>query len=509
MKIRHFLRYAGFLSGLALVLSSAHPQEQSTPRQPPENDVADTNTDKIHQQELERANASVKAAAPLAQEDPLRPTFHITAEANWINDPNGPIYHDGEYHLFFQHNPYGDTWGNMSWGHVVSKDLVHWQHLPIALTPTPGSYDKDGIFSGCCVINDGVPTIIYTSVENGVQRQCIATSRDGMRTWTKHPANPVIDAPPVENVTGFRDPYVWEQDGAWYMALGTGIRGQGGAAFLYRSEDLESWEYLHLLDSGFGNMWECPNFFPIEDKHVLVVAPYNTLQYAIGSYKDDRFERQTAWRPLCLSDNRAFYASHTQLDAQGRRVVWGWIAGPGSAGHPWNGMITLPRVVTLGNDNRLAVAPLPELAQLRGAHVAFPDVQLEKDTPHVLENAAGDAIEIDLTFNVGTSQAVGLDVLCSPDGEEKTRILFDNYALTLAAGDQKGSFQLLPGETQLRLQVYVDKSVVEVFANGRENIICRAYPARSDSKHVRLFSTGDHAEVPQVDVWQLDGIWEP
>ncbi|MCL4215877.1 MAG: glycoside hydrolase family 32 protein, partial [Candidatus Hydrogenedentes bacterium] len=313
-------------------------------------------------------------------------------------------------------------------------------------------------------------------------------------------------APPVENTTGFRDPYVWEQDGVWYMALGTGIRDQGGAAFLYRSEDLVSWEYLHLLDSGFGNMWECPNFFPIEDKHVLVVAPYNILRYAVGSYKNDRFERETPWRLLCLSDNRGFYASHTQLDAQGRRIVWGWITGPGSTGHPWNGMIALPRVVTLSKDNRLSVAPLPELAQLRGGHVAFSDILIEKDSPYVLEGVSGDAIEIDLTFDIGASQSVGLDVLCSPDGEEKTRIVFDNYALTLAAGDQKGPFQLAPGETKMRLQVYVDRSVVEVFANGRENIICRTYPARTDSKQVRLFSSGDRSKVPQVDVWQLGSI---
>lgn len=509
MRIRQFPQWAGFLGSMALILASAHAQEQSTAQLTPETNVETSNADKIHLQELERANASVKAAAPLAQADPLRPAFHITAEANWINDPNGPIYHDGEYHLFFQHNPYGDAWGNMSWGHVVSEDLVHWKHLPIALTPTPGSYDKDGIFSGCCVINDGVPTIIYTGVEDGVQRQCIATSRDGMRTWTKHPANPVIDAPPVENTTGFRDPYVWEQDGVWYMALGTGIRDQGGAAFLYRSEDLVSWEYLHLLDSGFGNMWECPNFFPIEDKHVLVVAPYNILRYAVGSYKNDRFERESPWRLLCLSDNRGFYASHTQLDAQGRRIVWGWITGPGSTGHPWNGMIALPRVVTLSKDNRLSVAPLPELAQLRGGHVAFSDILIEKDSPYVLEGVSGDAIEIDLTFDIGASQSVGLDVLCSPDGEEKTRIVFDNYALTLAAGDQKGPFQLAPGETKMRLQVYVDRSVVEVFANGRENIICRTYPARTDSKQVRLFSSGDRSKVPQVDVWQLGSIWKP
>jgi beta-fructofuranosidase len=130
--------------------------------------------DAAHRRALARADASVAAAAAQAAEDPSRPIYHLTSPACWINDPNGPVYYDGEYHVFFQHNPFGSEWGRMFWGHAVSGDLVHWEHLPIALAPNPGSYDKDGVFSGCCVVHEGVPTILYTGVSP--ECQCIATS---------------------------------------------------------------------------------------------------------------------------------------------------------------------------------------------------------------------------------------------------------------------------------------------------------------------------------------------
>ena len=170
---------------------------------------ADDYSDSLHAALLEKANKSVSETIVKASQDPLRPVYHLTTEANWINDPNGPVFFNGEYHMFFQHNPYGDKWGNMSWGHAVSSDLVHWSHLPIALTPVPGSYDKDGVFSGCCVIDNGVPTIIYTGVDPEVQ--CIARSYDNMRTWKKFSGNPVIGKRPRNDLEGFRGPVCMER----------------------------------------------------------------------------------------------------------------------------------------------------------------------------------------------------------------------------------------------------------------------------------------------------------
>src|SRR5579871_1584310 len=202
------------------------------------------------------------AALPNFANDPHRPRYHFMPPANWMNDPNGPIYVDGRYHLFYQHNPraaaWGDydnsvpaappppdvVWGSMHWGHAVSTDLVNWRHLPIALTPTPDGPDKNGCFSGCAVIHEGVPTLLYTGVSP--ECQCLAVSHDGLLTWQKDARNPVIAGPPAGwTRTDFRDPCVWQEGDEWLMLIGTGIKDVGGAALLYRSDDLIHWRYLH------------------------------------------------------------------------------------------------------------------------------------------------------------------------------------------------------------------------------------------------------------------------
>ena len=278
-------------------------------------DESDNKLNREHKTLLIKANASVAEARNKTSQDPLRPVYHLTTPANWINDPNGPIYFNGEYHMFFQHNPYGSNWGNMSWGHAVSKDLVYWQHLPIALTPNPGSYDKDGVFSGCCVINDGVPTIMYTGVSPEVQ--CIARSYDNMRTWVKYEGNPVIPKRPRDDLEGFRDPFAWKEGNMWYAVIGSGIKNQGGTALLYKSPDTLSWEYMHPLCIGFGQNWECPNFFKLGDKHVLVVSPHGEVKYSIGDYKNHTFT-PGLWQRMDFGEREGFYAPNCLEDENGR-----------------------------------------------------------------------------------------------------------------------------------------------------------------------------------------------
>lgn len=161
---------------------------------------------------LTAGGALAAAGGPTPQQlaqDPLRPQYHFLPAANWMNDPNGPIYYRGNYHLFYQYNPNGAFWGTMHWGHAVSKDMLHWKHLPIAFAPTPGGYDKDGVFSGSAVIHNGTPTMIFTGVSPEVQ--CIATGNSDMTVWKKEP-QPVIAAPPPGmKVTGFRDPAPWRE----------------------------------------------------------------------------------------------------------------------------------------------------------------------------------------------------------------------------------------------------------------------------------------------------------
>ena len=244
-------------------------------------------------------------------EDILRPQYHLLPAKNWMNDPNGPIYWNGQYHVCFQYNPNGAYWGDMHWAHSMSPDMVHWKHLPIALSPTIGGPDQDGCFSGSAVVDRGVPTFIYTGVaasspekatlrdgqHNFRETQCLATSKDPqLLTWQKLP-QPVLDSPPAGmQVTGFRDPCLWKDGDTWYMAVGSGIAKQGGMVLLYRSHDLRSWEYLHPLHSGkwngkvtpdtvdSGEMWECPDFFPLGGKHVLLYSTERKVYWTVGDY---------------------------------------------------------------------------------------------------------------------------------------------------------------------------------------------------------------------------------
>lgn len=455
-------------------------------------------------------------------DDSHRPQYHFLAPANWMNDPNGVIQWEGRYHLFYQYNPAGAYWGAIHWGHAVSSDLVHWEDWPLALAPTPGSADEAGCWSGCTVNNNGVPTLIYSGWRGGkYQSACVATSSDGLLTWQKHPGNPVIPTPPDGlNAVAFRDHSVWREDGWWYQVIGSGVRGKGGMALLYRSADLIQWAYLHPLCQGdthqrepiwTGEMWECPQFWDFGERRVLVISVWNedVLHYSAylgGHYADQRFTADTSAK-LDYGDSH-FYAPQGLVDAQGRRMVWGWITEGRSreaqieAG--WSGVLSLPRLLTMRSDGLLGYAPVPELMTLRREHTRL---------SHVSQTAHGTTAEIVAEFE--PAGVCGLVVRASPDGLEQTRIFYDPAAQRVgidrthstinpdARRDvQVGPLSLAAGE-HLRLHVFIDQSVIEVFANERACITSRVYPARADSDGLRPFGDG----FIGADVWQMASIW--
>lgn len=210
-----------------------------------------------------------------AATDPHRPAYHFTAPAGWLNDPNGLTQRDGEYHLFYQFNPYAPLHHRIHWGHAVSTDLVHWRDLPIALTPSDGP-DVDGCWSGVLVYDGDTPTIVYSGRHGESELPCVATGSPDLVEWTKVAENPVIAAPPADlEVTAFRDHCVWREGETWRQLIGSGIRGRGGTALLYESTDLREWAYVGPLlvgdgavgDAGAadwtGTMWECVDLFRI------------------------------------------------------------------------------------------------------------------------------------------------------------------------------------------------------------------------------------------------------
>jgi len=304
--------------------------------------------------------------------DHHRPIFHYQPPANWMNDPNGLIQWRGQYHLFYQHNPREAVWGDIHWGHAVSEDLLHWRDLPLALAPTPNSPDERGVWSGCVVDQDGVATAIYTGVrgdDHAQQTVCIATSTDdALIHWEKSSHNPVLHQPPSEFAgCGFRDPFVWREKDIWFMVIGAGQPDGPEAVLLYRSHDLLTWEYLAplLVNEGAQNdyVYECPTFFPLEDRWVLLVSvmPEARVEYFIGF----RWKNHFVPEQHGILAESPFYAAATFADQWGRRLLFGWLKEARTemqrrtAGYA--GALSAPMELRLLEGESLAMTPASEI----------------------------------------------------------------------------------------------------------------------------------------------------
>jgi len=545
-------------------------------------------------------------------DDRYRPLYHFSPPLGWWGGgPDGTIYYNGEYHVFYQYDPYmGSSSGSTAWGHTVSRDLVHWEHRPVAIGPTwcsaehyqgfaqsdlfkqldrsripPTLYDREICFSGSAVINNGVPTIVYTGILSGVQdipiilgrSQCMATSDDGMFTWRKHEANPVIASPPPElvdpadrdvaleweevplpsprrwidhggkdravdgrqldaiedertrgQITAWHDPHVWQEGETWYMGLGCGFLGIGGAVLLYRSPDLIDWEYMHPLCVGTEpafNRWLVPNFFSLGDKYVLIAAATTRgaatkSVYMIGSYADHKFSQETEGfidaNPLA-----AFHCARTMLDPNGRRILVGLLAERrviNDNPHGWAGVLSLPRVLELDAGGTLLMDPVPEVCSRHDPEWAY-EGPLSSGAPLIPENLQEECLEMVLEVDPGSAREVGVKLRCSPDGEEETEICYVRSDAIIAVDTTKASLDpdtghsvsesslaLGPNET-LRLHLFIDRSTIEVFANRRACVSDRIYPTREDSLGIQAFARGGDATIRALRVWRKESIF--
>ena len=463
----------------------------------------------------------------LSDDDRYRPRYHYTSPANFLGDPNGPLLWDGRYHLFYQYNPDGayDNSRRMHWGHAVSDDLVRWTDLPIALGPDPDGPDRLGCFSGAATVWDGVPTLVYYGNPTGI---CIATSADGLLTWQKHPANPVIPHSLHGGPTVF-DPAIWREDGTWYCLSGGSVEGPKDAAFLFRSEDMVDWEYVGLFYEP-GDETDCavPDFFALGDKHVLLFSSHQKgVQYYIGEYTRGRFEPVRHGRMNSGSmglETGNLLAAYTLLDGSGRRVMFGWVSEGRQEevqrGFGWSGTMCLPRVLSLAPDGLLQQEPIDEVRSLRREHVRVADVTVADGSVKAVPDAGGDCLEIAVAVDVGTARDFGVKVLCSPDETEQTVISYSRESSTLSldvekcsldhtvVGREAQSAQLDLDEGEpLRLRVFVDRSIVEVFANRGVCLTKRVYPVRADSTGIRLFANGGDVVVRSLETWRMDTIW--
>jgi beta-fructofuranosidase len=462
------------------------------------------------------ALASLAESEPRARQDPNRPIFHFLAPANWMNDPNGPIYANRYYHLYYQLNPYGDGWGHMHWGHARSRDLVFWKHLPIALWPSKEK-GEDHVFSGAMTTNGtGQPLAFYTSIGHGKSasdyaEQWAAMGDDQLNVFEKQPANPILSEKLHGDIKVYdwRDPFIFRESGTTFMVCGGNLnRAKGGEAVvtLYRAEndELSQWKYLGVLfkhpDASVKNI-ECPNFFKLDHRWVLIISPHGLVEYFTGAF-DPAAGKFTAERRGLMDYGDNFYAPNSLEDPQGRRVLWGWVRGFKS-GRGWNGCLTLPRLLTLRADGLLRQEPAPELGKIREQVFGGADIRLHNATNYV-ENLRTDTLEIEARFDLGDAKQLGLLVRCSADGKQSVPIVFDGGQLDVAGA--KANLALEKEEKLLKLRVFLDKSVLEVYANDRA-CFTRVMNSGPRDFGVGLFAAGGTATLRSFQAWPMKTIW--
>jgi beta-fructofuranosidase len=458
----------------------------------------------MNQHELiNKANQEVERNREMVENDPYRLRFHLMPPVGLLNDPNGFIQFKGVYHLFYQWNPFETSHGAKFWGHFTSKDLINWEHQPIALAPSEW-YEKNGCYSGSAIEHEGKMVLFYTGNvkdENGDREtyQCMAVSKDGI-TFDKK--GPVIHLP--EGYTAhFRDPKVWNKDNTWYMVLGAQDVDEQGKVVLYSSTDLKKWELLGPITGSFmnqlgpfGYMWECPDLFELDGKDVLLVSPQglepegdlyqNIFQagYFVGEldYKKASYQHGSFTE---LDRGFDFYAPQTTVDEKGRRLLFAWmgITDDHEKYQPtiekgWIHAMTLPRVLTRKGE-KVIQQPVEELQQLRRNEVSYNEVQLTTSNV-TLEEIKGEAVELHLdemncegeTFEINFRG--GARFVYSPK-VGKMSLHRENFK----DGSLESRHSMI--DALKKLHVFIDTSSIEIFVNdGEEVFTARYYPDAAD-----------------------------
>lgn len=485
--------------------------------------------------------------------DRHRPQYHVSPPAHWMNEPHAPIYFDGHYHLFYQHNPLGPFFHQIHWGHWISKDLVHWRDLPVALAPEKDQLAPDGIWSGSATYDaDGLPVLFFTAGNDSASpNQSVALARStysldknpDLVQWVKHPEPLIVQKKGMGAFGDFRDPFVWKDDGEWFALVGSGIEGEGGAALAFSSQDMMNWTYKGPLFKAdiikypyLGPIWELPVLLPLgsdkqgKHKHLLLVSPVGQgadveVFYWIGqldkqnlSFIPDQEEPQ-----LIDVGDFHFTGPSGMVDPKtGRNIIFTIAQGDRTSemeyksGWAHNG--GLPISVYLRDDGRLGIEPIQELQSLRGNKLLSLHDKLLTETNELLQDVQGDMLEIQMEVESLSAKQLGVKVRRTPDGEEETLLFYDmndsmfsvdRTKTSLHPGEkcrgiQGGKLEL--SEENLRLHIYIDRSMVEAYANGLKSLTTRVYPSRKDALGLEIWGDGDLL-VKSLDIWEMQSIW--
>ncbi|KAK7194310.1 sucrose hydrolase-like protein [Novymonas esmeraldas] len=526
------LRTYSFLAAEANVVARSSAMTSLPPQRAPAYTPEDTHADRL-------ADAD-KAAAERWESTTNRmwyPSYHLAPYTGWMNDPTGLVYFRDHYHVFYQYHPYSAEWGPMHWGHMTSKDLVHWQHEKTALAPGDAC-DRDGCFSGTSVSHEGKLYLFYTghfvldaatasNPDAIFEQQCIAVSSDGINF---EKLGPVVRPPP--GYVHFRDPKVWQQDGRWWMVCGArDVAKDLGQLILHTTADLlhwdeTRWQVLGATDDKNVFMWECPDYFSIgsrEDLKLLLFCPQgkkgsgydyrNRFQngYAVGQWMPGgSWTAQREFREIDRGHD--FYAAQTFLAADGqRRLVMAWCnmweSPMPTREHGWSGCLTLPRELNyVESTGQLRMVPARELVALRASEVMIvaPLVVGDNSDAQILDDCT--SYELDITFNAQTSTSekyglwLGSGAELYVDAQSNRLVLNRHYPRHMLSGYRSCE---MPTSVLLQLHVFVDRSSIEVFVNdGEATFSTRVFPDDGD-RALRVFSINGTADMVGGNMWKL------
>jgi len=459
-----------------------------------------------------------------------RPDFHLSARTGWMNDPNGFSFYNGKYHMFYQYYPYDSHWGPMHWGHAVSGDLLHWEYLPAALAPDE-FYDKDGCFSGSAVtLPDGRQMLMYTGVLKehlknggicGVQTQCLAVG-DGI-DYEKYENNPVLDEKDLPEGCSrydFRDPKMWQKpDGTYCCIIGNRPADGSGQILLYTSANGFQWKFKKVLAANknrFGLMWECPDFFELDGKQVLLASPQDMLPYGfeyhngngticlIGSFDEgsDTFSEENN---QSIDYGIDFYAPQTVAAPDGRRIMIGWMqnwdtCSQHQPGRSWVGQMSLPRELSVKN-GRLYQKPIRELENMRCEKVVYHDVSFTGTIR--LDGVEGRKVDLELKLRpAGDGEIYQKFVVRFAQDERYYTSFSFRPRESILKIDRKfsGSRRAIihqrrclvnSGGGELKLRLILDRFSVEAFINDGEQVMSATIYTEQSADGISFFADGE------------------
>jgi len=426
----------------------------------------------------------------------LRPQLRFSQKVGWNNDTNGMVYYDGEWHVYFQHNPVGWNWGNMTWGHFVSTDLIHWRQLPNALFPS--TMAKGACFSGSAAVDTantagfqtGKEKVIIAALTDTGAGEAIAYSNDRGRTFTWYEKNPVVKH-------GGRDPkIIWYEPGKhWVMAVYDQSKEHGRNIAFYTSKDLKDWE----VQSHLPGYYECPEIFEMpvdcdeDDTRWVVFAA--DAQYAIGKFDGKTFTPDHEGKHRVHYGS--YYASQTFSNPpDGRRIQIGWakIAMPGM---PFNQAFTFPHRLTLRQTTdgiRMFATPIQEISKLRKKKHSTGSAELTAESPMTVA-VSGELFEIHVEFAVGQAKTIGLDI-------GGNRVTYD------VAGNKLNGADMKPVDGKVSMQVIIDRPMIEICGNDGRVYITSGRGTRGNVSAVKAFAEGGRAGLIKLDVYELESIWK-